>query len=480
MPPSPAGASLLANDDADRGHEQRTGRQVLRDRPGEADRSRDVGHGRAQDDQRCPAPVGLLDLVDDAGEVGELREQEVGGQHEHHGREDRLPADPLELGELDVLDAALLDDLGLHVLEQALVFLERRLGGAAQCRHLQAGKRLPTAFGADRLDRRTHGSFGADDHGERGQHLRNVSIEDLVGDSEFGEAEVDQPRHTVVCTKMFARRRSRWAMRCSRRIAICSQTARINSSVTVVVGDTVERGAVDHLVGEQHRVLADIDDAAEAGGPDADVACDQRNEGLVFDRAAKGGERPIVTDVLQPEEAVDAESRSAARSWPPRTLTNSPVPSVEGGEVRRGSPGVDLGGVDFRDRQTGTAQAGTDGPERRMPIRATEQQEHGGTDRRSDGSAGTGRPGVPSLTRSSTSRSSAIVAMPTRRHCRPTKGRTTMNIADSWDSCTTPFNLASPRFVPVSSSLTTAVALRSMSASMPDIAANVVIAATAT
>ena len=35
-----------------------------------------------------PEPVRLLDLVDDAGEVAELREQEVDDQDEHHERED--------------------------------------------------------------------------------------------------------------------------------------------------------------------------------------------------------------------------------------------------------------------------------------------------------------------------------------------------------------------------------------------------------
>ena len=55
-----------------------------------------------------------------------------------------------------------------------------------------------------------------------------------------------------------------------------------------------------------------------------------------------------------------------------------------------------------------------------------------------------------------------------------------MNIADNWASWTTPFTVVSPSFESASSSLTTAVLVRSMKASMPDIAANVAMDATAT
>ena len=55
-----------------------------------------------------------------------------------------------------------------------------------------------------------------------------------------------------------------------------------------------------------------------------------------------------------------------------------------------------------------------------------------------------------------------------------------MNMADSCESCTTPFSVASPSLVPASSWLTTVGASRSMSASIPDIAAQVAIEARAT
>lgn len=46
-----------------------------------------VGDQRHQQHGPEPQPIGLLDLVDDAGEVAELRQQEVHDQHEHHERE---------------------------------------------------------------------------------------------------------------------------------------------------------------------------------------------------------------------------------------------------------------------------------------------------------------------------------------------------------------------------------------------------------
>ena len=76
-------------------------------------------------------------LIDDAGEVGELRIEEVRGERERRDRDDHLSVDPLELRELDVLDTGLREHLLLQIFEQPLVLLQRRLGRPAQRSHLE-------------------------------------------------------------------------------------------------------------------------------------------------------------------------------------------------------------------------------------------------------------------------------------------------------------------------------------------------------
>ena len=57
-------------------------------------RGGEVGAGRRQEDRHEPVPVGVLDLGDDAGEVGELRDQEVEDRRQHDQREDLLRSEP--------------------------------------------------------------------------------------------------------------------------------------------------------------------------------------------------------------------------------------------------------------------------------------------------------------------------------------------------------------------------------------------------
>ena len=68
---------------------------------------------------------GFLDLVDDAGEVAELRQQEVHDQDEHHQREDGPPVEAGQRGELRLVDVAALGHRVLQLLQQSLVVLQR-------------------------------------------------------------------------------------------------------------------------------------------------------------------------------------------------------------------------------------------------------------------------------------------------------------------------------------------------------------------
>ena len=90
--------------------ERRDDAEPVGDRAGDAERRAHVGEQRRRDDRHEPDPVGRFDLVDDARQVGQLRQQEVRDQDEHHDGEDRLAVDARERHELGLVDARALGD----------------------------------------------------------------------------------------------------------------------------------------------------------------------------------------------------------------------------------------------------------------------------------------------------------------------------------------------------------------------------------
>ena len=96
IPPTLAGASLLANDAPtlrrDDGPARRS--DTAPAKPGGAD----VGEHRHRDDQRGPPPVRLLHLLEDPRQIGELWDQEVGRGDDHGHREHRPLVEAFQLG----------------------------------------------------------------------------------------------------------------------------------------------------------------------------------------------------------------------------------------------------------------------------------------------------------------------------------------------------------------------------------------------
>ncbi len=105
----------------------------------------------------------------------------------------------------------------------------------------------------------------------------------------------------------------------------------------LVVGERVQRSTVDGVVGEQHRVGADVDHRPHPRRADAHVPGVQRDEGLVLDRAPQVRERPLVAHVAeaqeppQPEEQVRGPLVRAEHLHEQRT-------AVDGAGQVRGAP----------------------------------------------------------------------------------------------------------------------------------------------
>ena len=79
--------------------------------------------------------------------------------------------------------------------------------------------------------------------------------------------------------------------------------------VVVVLRDRIDRRALDGVVGQQHPVGTHGRDVADPRGADARVAGLQRHQSFVLHGPSQRRERALVTDVLQAEEAVDAEQQ---------------------------------------------------------------------------------------------------------------------------------------------------------------------------
>ena len=177
--------------------QRRDGAQARGHRAAHAERGADVGQRREQHDERNPAPLGGTDLAEDARQVGQLRQEEVGDRHEHRGGEDALPADPLERDVARLADFALSRDGVLQLLEEARTLLEFGSGRVAERVGLQPCERVPDRLRTECLDSTRHGTVGPDREGEGGEELRDVTVDLVVARGDLAEREAGEPRLAV-------------------------------------------------------------------------------------------------------------------------------------------------------------------------------------------------------------------------------------------------------------------------------------------
>ena len=139
------------------------------------------------------------------GRSASCGQQEVGGGGEDRHHQDRLLVDPLELDEVDLGDA------GLGAAPRAA---GRRAGPCARAARCASPRSAPAAGGGAARWRRRRvraprsrtvtGRGRAGDDRQGGEDLGDVGVEHAVVDRQLGEAEVDEPRATR------RRRRTRW------------------------------------------------------------------------------------------------------------------------------------------------------------------------------------------------------------------------------------------------------------------------------
>ena len=272
----------------------------------------------------------------------------------------------LEGNELEFLDTALLHHLGIAVPSGGRhVPLSAVWVAPLKALDCSRGSASPHSIGAEYIDGRTHGPFGPDDDGERRQHLGHVGIENRLVDGHFGEPEVDHPWCSVVFDKDVG------TTQVAVRDAVLAQHAdllprRPHQLIGHrLIGDTVEGVTADHLVGEQHRIAADIDDAAQSRGTHADVAGDQCDQCFVFDRSSQRRERPIVADVLESQKAVGAKQQIRSTLLRSQDLDEDTGAVGKCAEVGRRAPRIDLGRMDFTRWEPGRDERSTDCVDRR-------------------------------------------------------------------------------------------------------------------
>ena len=318
---------------------------------------------------------------EDPRQVGELWEQEVGGAGEHRHHQDRLLVDPLEVGEVDLGDVGLGLHLVLQVGEQALALAQRGARRPAERLQLEAGQRAGDDVASEHLDRDGDGARRAGDDGEGGEHLGDLGVEQRVVDGELGEAEVDEPRRPLAVDEHVG------AAQVAMGDAVTAQQGDLfehrghHGVGHGLVRQGVDRGTVDAVVRQQHRVDPDAHDTAHARRVHADVARDQRDERLVLDRALQRGERAIVADVLEPQEPVHPVHQVGRPLGLAEHLHEHALPVLEGREVRGRGPGVDARRLQVAHRQPGVAERLRDRRHRRAPVGTAEGQQHAGADR---------------------------------------------------------------------------------------------------
>jgi len=91
------------------------------------------------------------------------------------------------------IGAGLAFDLVPELVEQALVLLERALGGATQRSHLQPGQTSHDRIRAECRDPGRDHPLRRYDHTQGGEELGHVGGEKRVGRRHLGETEIDEP-----------------------------------------------------------------------------------------------------------------------------------------------------------------------------------------------------------------------------------------------------------------------------------------------
>ena len=135
--------------------------------------------------------------------------------------------------------------------------------------------------------------------------------------------------------------------------------------------------------GDEHRVGAHLGDGAEARRAHADVVGLERHQRLVLHRPSQRDERSLVTDVLQPQPAVEAVEEVGRPFGGAAHLHEQRVPSSSVARKFREPPRPVVIGAEIGDREPGGGEAGGDGGRRRVLVGAPEREQR----RHADGSA---------------------------------------------------------------------------------------------
>ena len=323
----------------------------------------------------------------------------------------------------------------LQLAEQALVLLQRGLGGAAQRLELQARQRggdgvaarAPRSADADRALR-----SGDDGEAMRAAGRRRRRAARRRRRARRTRSRSSRPRRRAA-TNTLARRRSRWAMRWRRSGATWPKI-----SAHQLVGDLVVVHRVERSGRRSCRRRASSSRAPTLTTPrirgvrtptsratsDTSASCSTvrrsdengRSSPTSFSRRKRYSAEHQVGGPLLLAEHLDEQPAAVVAAWRSTASTRGRRPSRPG----------------RRRRQAGVDERQPDRVQRRAAVRAAERQQH----RRSRPSAPSGTatstlPGRWNATRNRMTTSTAIVAIPARRQRPDTNGASTTNDAGS-------------------------------------------------
>ena len=200
--------------------------------------------------------------------------------------------------------------------------------------------------------------------------------EDVVGLGELAESEVDEPRMVVVVEEDVGEPEVAVGDVALAEVGDLLPELRQHVVGDRVVGNGVERRAVDRFVCEQHRRLVDRCDRQEVGRAHPEIGGTQRDECFVLDGTSERRERRFVADVAQTGAAVEAEEEIGVALVTAQDLHEHTVAVVERAEVRGRPACVDGGGLEIAEREPGPRHRSADGGVGGVAVAHAEREQH--------------------------------------------------------------------------------------------------------
>jgi hypothetical protein len=272
----------------------------------QGNRAGQVRQGRHRDDDGNPAPLGRLNGVPAAADLGQLRQEVVERAGQGGDREQGAGPYPLDASQLLVRAAAGRGRRRPGVSQQPFLSGDGAAGRGRQGQRLQQRHRGPEFAGADAGGRAGHGPVRADQGGQGRHELGQVKLLLALRGGQLGEAEIGQPGLAALIDHHVGRTQGAVGDPGVVQQAHLGPQLPEKAVADLLGGELLERAAVDPFHDEQRRPVGGLDHPVDPGTADASTLRHHGDQGLMLDRLDQGGYGPRVADIAQPGEPVHA------------------------------------------------------------------------------------------------------------------------------------------------------------------------------